>query len=803
MKKLLLTCLFNLLMFCAFAQKLSGTLLDQDNTPVAFATTALLQAETSTLIKAGYSDEQGQFSFEGMPVGQYVVQITFVGFQSYTSEPIDWEADQKDYQLSPIQLAPASEELETIVVTGQKPLVEVLPEKTVFNVEGTINATGNTALELLRKSPGVVVDGNDNILLLGKTGVRIYIDGKPSPLAPADLAQYLNSVQSSEIEAIEIITNPSARYDAEGNAGIINIRFKKDKRLGTNAQINTGFAYGVFPKYNTGITLNFREKNYNLFGTYGFNNAKNQDFINLYREQAGLFFDQQSVTNNASNSHNFKAGADYFISPTQTIGILVNGNIANSDRRTFSSTPLGNIGSVPEQILIANNQNDSDRDNLSFNLNYVFQDTLGTRLSFDADYGRYESFGRSFQPNQYLDAQGESILSESIFRIITPTQIDLYSVKADYEQSMAGGTFSAGAKVAIVRTDNNFQFLNIEDQVEINDPSRSNHFVYTENVNALYASFTKKWGAWTANAGLRIEQTNSEGILTSAQQNSNSAVDRQYIDFFPNASLSWNPHYLHSFRLSYSRRIDRPNYRDLNPFEYKLDELSFSRGNPFLNPQYTNSIQLSHTYRYALVTTLSYSHTQDFFAQVSDTTEVTRSFISQRNLADRKNISLSVGAPFTITPWWSGYANINIYNTQYSATFEEGKFIDLNATAVSFYAQNNFALPWGMSLELSGWYNSPGIWGGTYESVAIWSTTAGLKKKLFQGAGSLQVSVSDLFLSSRWGGVSQFGGLFIEANGGWESRQLRMAFTYSFGNLETKAARKRKVGLENEAGRIK
>lgn len=781
---------------------LQGRVLDDKKGNMSFATVVLLKAQDSTMVKADYTQEDGSFQLPGLEAGEYLLQVTNIGFEPAYQSVVLAEGEKKN--LASIQLEIATAQLKEVVVKTQRPLIEVKTDKTVFNVEGSINATGSSAMELLRKSPGVVVDGNDNILLQGKTGVRVYIDGKPSPLGAEALAAYLNSLQSSEINAIEIITNPSARYDAEGNAGIVNIRLKKDKRYGFNANVNLGAAYGKYPKTNNSISFNQRNKHTNFFGSYGLNVSKSEDFINLFREQSGQTFDQRSVNTRNATTHNLKIGLDWFINSQETFGILVNGNISKADWVNYSRTPIAFANtSTINQVLIADNSNDSQRDNFNFNLNYQWKDTLGRTLNLDADYGLFRSQMFSMQPNFYKDPSEQVILNERVFSTDAPTEIDIYTLKGDYEQNWGGGKLGLGFKSSLVNTNNIFDFFNVEDATPVLDIDRSNQFEFSENINALYATYKKQFGRkWNVQLGFRMEQTNSLGDLTSAKENEIDKVERHYLDFFPSGGVTFSPNRLNQWRINYSRRIDRPTYQDLNPFEFKLDELSFRRGNPFLRPQYTNSFQVSHTYKYVLNTSLSYSHTTDFFAQVSDTLGVDKNFISQRNLADRKNISLSVSYPFNIRKWWSVYANTSVYNTQYDATFEEGKSINLNATAVSFYGQNTITLPSDWKLQISGFYNSPGIWGGTYESGSIYSVDFGVQKKVFNEKATVKLTLTDIFRGMPWSGVSEFGGLLIRANGGWESRQLRFNFTYQLGNDQVKASRKRKTGLQDEAKRI-
>ncbi|MFD2574592.1 TonB-dependent receptor domain-containing protein [Spirosoma soli] len=801
------TALAGVFSLTTFAQGIliKGQVKDTKQQPAAFATVALLNSADSSLVKANVTDETGQFTFEALQSGSYRISVSSVGFDKWTSAPVQATENAAVTTIN-VELKAIATNLSEVKVTARKPLIEVLPDKTVFNVSSSINATGSTALELLQKSPGVMVDRDDNILLQGNNGVRIYIDGKPSPLSPKDLAAYLRTLQSSDIESIEIITQPSARFDAAGNAGILNIRLKKDKRLGTNGSLTIGLAQGLYyPKFNGSLSLNHRTKKINWFSNYSNRTARDWSYINMYREQVGTFFDQRSQNRSRSVGHNFKGGADVFINPKSTIGFMVNGNVNGSTSENASRTPIGPINAPATSILLANNQNTSDRFNLNTNLNYRYADTSGHELNIDADYGRFRSMGDQFQPNRYVDPSEMNTILERNYRMNTQTNIDIYTVKADYEQRLWKGKLGLGVKLSSVRTDNGFNFYDLFDSRSVLNMDRTNQFVYTEQISAAYVSYNRQAGKWSYQAGLRVEDTRSEGNLTSDRAQADANVQRHYLNAFPSAGLTYSHNPKNSFALNYSRRIDRPTYQDLNPFESKLDELSYAKGNAFLRPQYTNNIQLSHTYNYKLTTTLAYSRTTDYFTAITDTTNdgQPRTYITTRNLSSRESISLGISYPFQITKWWNVYANVNAYRSTNRADLGQGRLIQLTVNALSVYAQQTISLPNKISLELSGFYNSPSVWGGTFLNQRFWGMDLGLQRKVLNERGTLKLTLTDVFHSMQWHGISQFGGLYMDASGGYESRQIRVNFTYNFGNNQVKAARQRKTGLEDESLRIK
>ncbi len=787
---------------------ISGLVLDASQQPISFANVLLLNAEDTSLLKAEYTTEDGTFEIPAVLPGEYFVQVSYVGLPVKSTAPFRF-AEGEIKRLETIVMDDASVDLAQATVIARKPLVEVHPDKTVFNVEGSINATGSDAMELLRKAPGVIVDNNDNIILSGKNGVRVFINNKPTYLSSEDLANYLRTLQSSEIERIEVITNPSSKYEAEGNAGIINIKLKKDKRLGTNGTVNLGYSHGIKQRYNGGISGNYRNKVLNVFGSYNYYDGANFNENNLYREQYDLIVDQRFGNESNWKSHNLRLGTDFFLDKKSTIGFLLTSNKNNytddSEGTAFLSSP---VSAAVDSTLMALANSSGERDNYNANLNYRFDDGKGLIWNLDLDYGFFKNNDVQNLPNTYLAGDGsdpDAVLSEYIYKTIAPTDIDIYAFKLDHERNIGKGKLSAGVKTSYVKTDNDFQFFNVIEDDPVVDPDRTNHFIYTEWIQAAYANYQHQLGKVGFQAGLRVEHTNSEGDLTALKPVNDQNVKRDYLDFFPSAGITWQVNDMNMLQATYSRRLDRPSYQDLNPFEGRVDELTFQKGNPFLNPQYTNSVQLTHTYRYMYNTSISYSKTTDLIANITDvdSRDSAAAFLTTDNLASQKNLSLTFSAPVSLAKWWNSYANLNAYRTHNLADFGDDKTVDITVYAFNIYMQHSFTLPRGFVAEISGWYNSPAVWEGTFETDDMWSIDAGVQKKFLGDALSLKLSVSDIFHSQQWSGSSKLGVLHIRGNGYWDSQRLKVNLTWNFGNQQVKSARRRSTGLEEEQKRIK
>jgi iron complex outermembrane receptor protein len=786
------------------AQQITGNIKDEQGKALSGATITLKKAKDSAIVKLGTTNTTGQYTFIDIAAGKYFVTTSYVGYMP-ASSPAFEAGSSGNVSVPDITLAKVSGNLKEVVVTTRKPMIEVKADKTILNVEGSVNAVGQDALELLRKSPGVMVDKDDNLSLSGKNGVQVYIDGRPTPLSGKDLSDYLKTIQSANIEAIEIISNPSAKYEAAGNAGIINIRLKKNKSFGTNGSINAGYNIGITPKYNGGFSLNHRNQKINAFGNYNYNRNSNENQISLYRIQKDTLFDQKSGINWRNNSHTFKAGLDYFVNKRTTVGVMVNGNLSDNTVTNYSRTPISFNNSLVK-TLIADNNSVSDRNNVNSNLNFRYADSTGHELNMDADYGMYRIKSNQLQPNFYYDPSGFNY-DTRIYNMIAPSNIDIYSFKVDYEQPFKKGKLGFGGKIGFVRSDNDFDRFDVINSVKRLDTLRSNDFLYKENVNALYVNYNRPFKGFMIQVGVRMENTNVTGISNGFRREDDeyitydSTFKRNYTDFFPSAAITFNKNPMSQWSFTYSRRIDRPQYQNLNPFEFKLDEYTFQKGNTGLTPQYTNSYGVTHTYKYRLNTTLNYSHVKDIFSQIIDTAEESKAFITQKNLATQDIVSLNISYPFQYK-WYSAFANVNAYYSHFKADFGPGRKVDLDAVAVNVYAQQTARLGKGFTAEVSGFYSSPTIWQGTFESRQIWSIDGGLQKTILKGSGTLKVSVSDIFRTLKWKGTSNFTGQYLVASGYGETRQLKLSFSWRFGNAQVKAARQRKTAAEEESKRV-
>lgn len=520
--------------------EIDGLVRDAKQQPVDYATVSLIRVADSATVKTVMTDEKGRYQFKNIAASTYRVAVNQVGQGKYLSETVNVDKGHMVAHMKTAVLTPDSKQLKEVNITVQKPAIERQGDKLILNVENSSVSAGSSALEVLQRAPGVSLDKDDNVALKGRQGVLIMIDGKPTYLSNADLASMLRNMQSNEIASIEIINNPSARYEAEGKSGIINIKLKKNKNYGTNGTFTLGAGYSSKRKSNTGITLNNRNEKLNIFGNYNYNNSKGEQFMQIDRVNAGqnssAVFNQTGNADRFWYNNNFKVGADLFLNKNNTLGGMVTGYINQWSEVYNNGTLIRSMQGNLDSSLLSQNNSRSNYNNISYNLNFKsVLDTFGRELTVDLDYGKNNSKSRMMYDNVYAYTSGSAQVNE-LLRNLTPSRINIYAVKADYAHPFSKTLkLEAGFKMSWVETDNDFQANRFQEQQWANDPLRSNHFIYDESVRAGYVNFRKEFKKMNIQAGVRAEQTASKGNLVTTGQ----VVERDYLDFFPSAAINY------------------------------------------------------------------------------------------------------------------------------------------------------------------------------------------------------------------------------------------------------------------------
>lgn len=782
-----------------------GFVKDSSNQAVEVATISLFRAADSVFVKAELSDADGKFEFIEIPAGTYYLIVSLLGFQDYRSDHFTYAGGTSQFNLGDIQLSSAGLQLDEVSVIAQKPFIERRSDRLIVNVEGSILSSGASAMEVLERSPGVMVSANDAISIRGRSGVIFMIDGKLTPMSGQDLANFLRGMPSSSIERIEIITNPSAKYDAAGNAGIIDIRLKKDKNQGTNGTVTANVAQGVYPKAGGGMSINHRKKKINLFGSYHYNYRMGFNDLRLYRSffeegQRTGAYDQRNYLKIPYHFNTGRAGIDYYITPNTILGILASGNL-----NKFKPTGENRSGVENENQELISSFTTSNRSTdvwPSYSLNGNFKHTFvksKIELTGDIDYARFWNNTEQNFTTHYFDLDGIEFLPVYLLVGDLDGNLDIKSMKADIAVPLAKETkLEAGVKASIVGADNNLQFF---DESDINHPvfdsSISNHFIYEEKINAAYVNFSHNWTKFSIQSGLRVENTIADGL----QLINGNTFDRNYVNFFPSVFLNYNFTEKYGMGLSMSRRLDRPTYQQLNPFKFFLDPTTYREGNPFLDPQFTWSFEWNHTIAQRYTVTLSYALTTDNITQVIGPVEgVDRVTVqTDRNLDNVEYYSFSASVPVSVGKWWNSINNIGTYLGNYQGNFANTDLNDGNVV-FDFNTNNTFTLGHDWSAELNFNYHSREVY-AFMNLNPRWGVGAGLSKQLFNKKATIKISVTDIFWENLPSALITFNDYTETFDVYRETRQAIVSYTHRFGDNKLAPSRRRAGGAEEEKQR--
>lgn len=780
--------------------KVSGSLVNDQGKPLDYASVSIIKASDSTVVKGALSNDNGVYAFEKVPTGKYLIKATVVGYTKAISQPFTVTENSANIAVPVLNLQQGNNTLKTVNITATKPLIERKIDRTVMNVEGSVLAAGNTAMEILARAPGVTVDKDDNISLKGKQGVTVMINDKLTYLTAAQLATLLRSTDGNTIKSIEIITNPSAKYDAAGNSGIINIKLKKNSQSGTNGSVTVGVAKGMYWRDNSSLNLNHKEGKLNLFGTFSHGDNKRGHNLDLKRitDSAGhkTYFDQQSSMPGSNHYNNYRLGADYDLTDKHIIGFVVSGYDNSGTDANDTHTIIGKQYGVADSSLHTVSSIPQTYKNFALNLNDKYKiDTSGQEISIDLDYSKFRNFSDARYNTDYFLADGSPQRASQILLNQTPSDITIYTGKVDYAKPLTKTIkLEVGAKFSSVKTDNDLRAQIDSSGIFINDKGRSNHFIYTEKIQAGYFNINKQFKKTSVQLGLRAENTQSDGNLIGS-----APVKRSYLNLFPSAFINHTINDKNEVSLSYSRRIDRPGYDNLNPFIYYLDPYTFSKGNAFLNPQYTQNFEFSYTYNKTVNVTLGYSHTTNAITELI-LTEGKKTFQTNANLQTQTGYNANINTPFTITKWWEGNINVTAFylgfksDTLAGFNFKDGQWAYQARMTQTF----KFA---GARLEIMGDYQSPLTY-AIYKIRPRYSIDLGISKSFMDKKLNVKVACDDIFNIRRndLSSTALNNNFIIKQKN--DSRVGRLTLTYNFGNNSIKV-RQHRSGADDEKGRVK
>jgi iron complex outermembrane recepter protein len=794
--------------------RISLNIEDPEHRKLQAITATLYRAKDTAVVKVELSDRDGKVSFQRLPMGTFTLTLSGTGFQSWSRSGIGLTEGQSELDLGAIRLKTASKELETVTVTAKKPLIEQKIDKMVVNVDAAVTNGGATVLEVLEKSPGITVDNDGNISLKGKQQVLVMMDGKPTYLGPTELANLLKSMPSSLVEQIEIMTNPSSKYDAAGNSGIINIRTKKNKQYGFNGSVNLAYTQGRYWRSNDNLNVNYRNGKFNVFGNAsyskwnGFQDLEiKRTFIDPQTGAQDAIFEQLTHMRNISDNYSMKLGADYFLSQKTTLGVVATGLRNPESFASNSTSNLMNGGGQTDSVVQANSYNNNTWKNGTLNLNLRHRfDSTGKELTADLDYAGYKA--RTYQTftNTTFDPKMDMLHEENL-RGDLPVTIRIYTAKVDYTENLGKAKIETGLKSSFVNTTNAANYYLVANGGETIDYSKTNMFNYRENINAAYFNYNRQFGKFGLQAGLRYEHTRLEGYQYGNPQRPDSSFQRSYGDLFPTLFVSYEASKNHQWGFNIGRRIDRPAYQDLNPFLFFLDNYTYQAGNPYLRPQYTNNVEVSHTFKGFLTTTVNYSHTKDFHTETFEQIQLPNgeagyaTIVRQGNIGKRDNAGVAVSAQIPVQKWWTAILYTNLNYSKFSGELNN-EMVDVEATTLLLNINNQFKFGKGWSAELSGFYRTKGAEGQILINP-LGQASAGAAKQILKGKATLKLSARDLFYTNRVSGNINFQNTQAYFRNVRDTRQVTISFLYRFGKPIKGQPQRRGGGSGDEQNRVK
>ena len=789
---LLKTIILLLLISCSsFSQvKITGNVNDISHSAIEYANIKLTNQKEEIVINV-VTNENGQYKFL-VKKGIYQLTASYIGYYDIKKQ-VNIKGEEK---FDIIILKKSENQLDEVIVSKQKKMIQQKADRYIFNVEDSFASSGGDALEVLKITPGIQVK-NDGITIIGKQEVRVMIDDRMIMLTGEELIAYLTSISSDDIKKIEVITTPPSKYDAEGNSGLINIQLKKAKEGSWNNNMRIGYIQTSYPAASFGNTFTYNSGKTQMIATInGKKGDEGQTITSNIDYPSGPWIGKLK-SKNQQDYISGRVGFDYSISKKNSIGILYSGTTSNKDNRDNDHISIFDISNNQTGSIASVGNNIKEGENHSINAHYIRKiDTLGRKLSVDLDYFNYlDNQNRIFDS----DRSGEI---NSYFKAsnISDQDINNYSAKIDFEHPLSWGNLSYGAKVSFIETDNIITFNDLTSGTSIFDPSQSDNFRYDENTQALYLDYTKSFGEkWQIKVGLRLENTQTTGLSkTFSEENK-----RDYTKLFPTLYINYLKNENNTINFSYSRRIKRPGYWELNPFRWYTNTNSYVEGNPFLRPEISDNFEIKHIFKNKLISKAFLTFSNDGFGQIPSVNPITNQQIYTR-ANYYKTFVLGLDETFIYNPfkWWNIISQAAIFTM--SPSYIDG--VDLNTPILGgasfiFYSNHTLFLKEDKTIQgnITFRYQSPQKM-LVFESSSYSTLNLGLKFLFLDSKLQCSVTVNDIFKSLAPNVISNTNNIKQVYNNYYDNRYLNIGLSYKFGNQKIRVA-DRTFGNEEEKKR--
>ena len=779
---------------------LTGTVKDEKGTPVGFATVAVVQeAPKSAIVTGAVAEENGSFRVQSPAAGAYRLRISALGYVTKETPLFEVSGASFGKDFGSVVLQADAQQLGEVSVVALRPTIVQEADRLVVSVAGTAMAAGNTAFAVLAKSPGVFIDQEGNIQLNGKAGVTVMLDGKLTYLSARDLRNLLEGMPAENLKNIEIITNPPAKYDAEGTAGILNINLKKNTQQGLSGSVYTTGNYNFFRQFgNTyGGSLNLKRGPWNSFLTLDATRrvgGRNATFTRVfYGGTKTTYFDQTATGDFVSITPPVvRLGTDYSLRKNHSVGFVAGYTTRRGNADFLTDTYLGSRRERPEQFVDADNFSRNRSANLTTNLHYHGKlDSLGSTLTADLDYVKIRDRGQADFYNYFTDLPTQQQTQDFLYTN-TRSDLDIYSAKADFTRAFAQGTkVEGGVKFSRVTADNDSRFF-FNNGALVLDPNRTNYFNYQENIQAAYVNWSGQASErLKVQTGLRLENTRSVGESYTTGQ----VTRRRYLNLFPSVFVQQQVTENYGINYSYSRRLNRPNYGSLNPFRFYRDPYTWEQGNPFLRPQYTHAFRVAHSFKKVYNLSFSYDYQTDVSAEIPIlNVEAATTTYTTGNL-DRGHLTgLTAVAPYQIMKWWDTQNTVVLSYRKFSTNADNGPLTN-EQLYYMFQSNHTLALPRKVRLEVEARYLGPTA-SGLYQIAPMHWVGVALKKSIFKEKLDVGVNVNDLFKGYRYRFSTNINGNVNEFNQYFRWRSVGVSLRYNFSRGEKLDGKRRPNSLE-------
>lgn len=754
---------------------ISGRVTDEENTPIAFAN-VVVRDTSGELVAGTTSDTSGAFHLHLDRTGSFVLEVRFMGYRTQRKHVTIEKGSALDVGTS--ILSPDHKMLSEVKVVKHKPWIEQKIDRLVFHIENSVAAAGGDALDALKVTPGVAVQ-NDRIGLIGKGGVRLMLNGRILRLSDEDLTNFLQSISADDIQRIEVIITPPARYEAEGDSGLIDIVLKKARADSWSHSLRARYIQTTYPAYGIGNTFNYSKNKLRL--SVGLNAKKGYEarFYGgrvTYPDRLWCLKSDMKLRRDYLSG---RMGLDYNVSKKAVIGLQYLRDESRPDMDDYTNINTFNRNSSPRSRTLSVGANGVKDHNHALNVHYIQQlDSTGKKLSMDWDYFTYrETQDRHFNSRSLLSDNTQTDFSA--VRNLGEQNVENYSAELDVAYPIKWAELNYGAKVSFTQTRNDVQYFDQTSGTPVLDPLQSNVFTYTENTQAIYVEMTRSWGEkWQAKWGLRLENTETKGVSQAR------ATKRHDSQLFPTAYLLYHLNDSSTLNLNYSRRIKRPSFWALNPFRFYLNSATYTEGSPFLKPAFSDRIELRHSYSDKLISIFSFGKVSDGFGQVPVVHAASSQQVYvQKNYHTTCDYSLSEIIMLSPFSWWQSrnYGQVSYSKSQ----LEKNSGVNaLMQNGFAGYISTYNALVIDQKKELKGevdfWYQSL-VKRELFQSGAAYSLNVGIKMSL---SDRLQASlmVYDVFKTSIGKSTTFTGGIRQVYNSDRDARFLRLALKYRLGN---------------------